>query len=89
MNISSEQQEIMDKMLADQNARKNRSLEKAKISVVKERTVPVEPGVIRVERIVNPEDLKPSPYRTTTEDVVANSDEEDRKFEKRKLEMGK
>ncbi len=40
-------------------------------------------GATRVFREVNPADLKPSPFRNATEDVVANAEDEVGRFERR------
>jgi len=86
MEITEAQQKAMNAMLAEQEARKKSSLVKAKATVVKEESFPIEAGATRVKRTVDPADLRPNPFRTTTEDVVANSDDEEGKFEKRKDE---
>ena len=78
-------EEMMKAMWVEQAAREKDSKNK-----MKKRPKPVvsdsSGGVTRVFRTVDPEDLKPNPFRTVTEDVVANSDDEEGKFEKRKDE---
>jgi len=86
METTLSRDEIMKIMLAEQAKRAKNSKEKAKKKPEKVATPPTGESSTRVFRTVDPEDLKPSAYRSTTEDVVANSDEDGGKFEKRKDE---
>ncbi|HCQ30961.1 TPA: hypothetical protein DIU27_01065 [Candidatus Collierbacteria bacterium] len=83
-------EQAMRDMVAQQAAKANESRQKAK-SAAKAPATPVssESGSTQVFRTVDAADLKPNPFRTVTEDVVANAEDEGGKFEKRKLEMGK
>lgn len=85
METTLSRDELMKAMLAEQAAREKKSKDE-----MKNKPKPVVAnsfgGVTRVFRTVNPEDLKPNPFRTVTEDVVANAEDEGGKFEKRKDE---
>ncbi|HBC45245.1 MAG: hypothetical protein UX08_C0011G0017 [Candidatus Collierbacteria bacterium GW2011_GWB1_45_35] len=79
-------EELMSAMIAEQANRKKASLEKMKKVEKPDEVDNSGIGVTRVHYEVDPRDLKPNPFRTVTEDVVANSDDEEGKFEKRKDE---
>lgn len=66
-------EEMMAAMLADQERRRKESLEKMKKSVGKppeESAVKFGSGATRVHYVVDPRDIKPSPYGRSAEDVL-------------------
>jgi len=77
---------MMEAMLREQADRARGSRENAKKKPETVVSAPVDVGSTRVFREVDPADLRPSAFRNQTEDVVANSDDEGGKFEKRKDE---